>query len=82
LYILYTKPGCHLCDEACELLVLAAGGIAVTEVDINSDGELVRRYGLRIPVLADPDSGRELEWPFGPEDVRRFLTAREDVEDR
>jgi hypothetical protein len=79
LYILYTRPGCHLCDEARELIALAGGGNAFTEIDINSDGELVRRYGLRIPVLADADSGRELGWPFGPEDVRRFLAEGTDA---
>jgi len=77
LYRFYTKPGCHLCDEAREVIALAGGGVVVTEVDINSDAELMQRYGLRIPVLADPDSGRELGWPFGPEDVRLFMTAGE-----
>jgi len=64
------------------VIALAGSGIAVTEVDINSADELVQRYGLRIPVLADADSGRELGWPFGPEDVRRFLAPVKNVRDQ
>jgi glutaredoxin len=48
----YTRPGCHLCDEArvvvakvCEEL-----GESFAEVDIESDGDLEDRYGEEVPV--------------------------------
>ena len=51
--IFYTKPGCHLCDEARQEMARAACTDLYTyeEVDINSDPELLRRYGWDIPVV-------------------------------
>ena len=51
--IFYTKPGCHLCDEARREIELSgcAGLFTYEEVDINSDPELRRRYGWDIPVV-------------------------------
>jgi glutaredoxin len=53
--VLYGRPGCHLCDEARELLeglvVLSNGTLILREVDIDSDDELLRRYLERIPVI-------------------------------
>ncbi len=46
------RPGCHLCDDA-EALLRAAGH-GVDRVDIDGDDHLVAEYGLRIPVLLDP----------------------------
>jgi hypothetical protein len=31
------------------------------------------RYGMRIPVLRHTNSGRELDWPFGPNELVHFL---------
>jgi glutaredoxin len=51
--VLYTRPGCHLCDVAKEALerVRERTGEAWTEVDITGDPELEAEYGIRIPVL-------------------------------
>ncbi len=38
--------------------------------DIARDPELMARYGLRIPVLRRAGTARELDWPFGPADIR------------
>ncbi len=50
---LYTKPGCHLCDEARRAMESSgcSGLYTYEEVDINSDPELTRRYGWDIPVV-------------------------------
>lgn len=49
---LYSKPGCHLCDDARRVVaeVCAELGEEYAEVDITSDPELVRRFGEEIPV--------------------------------
>ena len=50
----YTRIGCHLCEEA-ERVVRseqATGGFRLELVDIDRDPELVRRYGVRVPVVA------------------------------
>jgi glutaredoxin len=50
---LYTKPGCHLCDQAREVVgeVCAAQGVGWDEIDISSDFELQRRFAEQIPVV-------------------------------
>ena len=51
---LYTRPGCHLCDEARVALqrVRAQAPFALEEVDITTDDALHARYLERIPVVA------------------------------
>ena len=46
---LYTRPDCHLCDEARE--TLARLGIGFDEVDIEGDPELHAAFLERIPVI-------------------------------
>lgn len=50
---LITRPGCHLCDVARDALrrVAEQTGEGWTELDIESDIELEREYGDRIPVV-------------------------------
>jgi glutaredoxin len=52
--VVYSRPGCHLCDEAIEAIVgLHAEGyrFELREVDIESDETLLRSYLERIPVV-------------------------------
>lgn len=47
--VLYTRSGCHLCDDA--KAVLVKHGLSPTEVDIDSDTELRERYDTCVPVV-------------------------------
>jgi c-di-GMP-related signal transduction protein len=52
--VVYSRPGCHLCDEALERIVaLRADGyrFELREIDIESDDLLLRRLLERIPVV-------------------------------
>jgi glutaredoxin len=51
---LYTRTGCHLCDDAKQVLLAARGRAEFDyeEVDIDSDAELARRYNDEVPVIA------------------------------
>ena len=52
--VVYSRPGCHLCEEALEQIVaLHTEGYRFTlhEVDIESNDLLLRRYLERIPVV-------------------------------
>jgi hypothetical protein len=52
--VVYTRPECHLCEEAIEKIVaLRAEGLRfeLREVDIESDERLLRRLLERIPVV-------------------------------
>jgi glutaredoxin len=50
--LLYSKPGCHLCDEARAVIeaVCADLGEQYDEVDITTSADLTARYGEEIPV--------------------------------
>ena len=50
---LYSRPGCHLCDEMKEIAgpVARELGCTITEVNISDDSDLEARYGTEIPVL-------------------------------
>jgi hypothetical protein len=74
-FLLMSTLGCHLCDQAIEILVttLDPGLHSVDEVDIAEDDALVERYGVRIPVLVDESSGAELGWPFDRDTLLVFL---------
>jgi glutaredoxin len=49
---LYTRPGCHLCDDARVVVerVCADLGESYDEVDITTDDDLADRFGEDIPV--------------------------------
>lgn len=50
---LYTRPGCHLCEEAKKAIanLLREFGAALREVNIENDAVLEERYGWDIPVI-------------------------------
>lgn len=74
--ILYSRPGCHLCEElAAELAPLIAGRATLEYVDVSRDPDLLRRYGLRIPVVAAGDA--ELSgYPLDRSRVLGYLESR------
>ena len=50
---LFTRPGCHLCDDMKAVVeqIQHIHAVALDEVDISGQTELERRYGTEIPVL-------------------------------
>ena len=73
---LYGGTGCHLCEQAKDVLapLLEQLDWHCQEVNIRGDEALETLYGLRIPVLKTP-SGEEKGWPFSVGQVRRLLLA-------
>jgi glutaredoxin len=51
--VLYSRPGCHLCDVARQTIegVRVRLGFDFREVSIEGDDALEREYGIRIPVV-------------------------------
>jgi glutaredoxin len=51
--VLYSRPGCHLCDVAREAILSLRErlGFEFEEIDIEADEELELEYGIRIPVV-------------------------------
>ena len=73
LWILYGTEHCHLCELAEQLLIQAIG-TDFSKVDISDCEDLTHRYGVRIPVLVERRSGRELNWPFDMATLGSFIS--------
>ena len=72
-YILFHTDACHLCELAAALLIQA--GVLFTHQDICDDEDLAEQYGIRIPVLKQIDTNKELNWPFDIDTLKEFLGA-------
>lgn len=48
-----TRKNCHLCDDARQVLAEITDdiGLQVDEIDIDTDDELTKLWGLRVPVV-------------------------------
>ena len=68
------KPGCHLCDEARDVLARVAGelGVPWDERDVTTDDDLYAEYGDRIPVLL-LDGREHSYWSVDERRLRRDL---------
>jgi glutaredoxin-like protein DUF836 len=71
---LYERDGCHLCEEARVLLDDMLGNDGYLRIDIETDDDLVLRYGFRIPVIA-VDGVDRLEAPITTPELRALVTA-------
>jgi glutaredoxin len=73
---LYSRPGCHLCDDAAELLERLGRRIPVRVVEINilDDVDLYERYKHSIPVIVIA-GGPTLSAPIRAEELARALAA-------
>ncbi|HET7268736.1 MAG TPA: glutaredoxin family protein [Oleiagrimonas sp.] len=60
---LFQRDDCHLCDLALEVMATARAP-DFRSLWVDDDPVLEARYGTRVPVLRDEDSGHELDWPF------------------
>jgi len=76
---IYSRPGCHLCDEMKAVVrrAVSVSGVAVTidEIDISTDADLEARYGVDIPVLV-VDGKKTAKHRVTEAEVTRMLGAR------
>ena len=74
---LYTRPGCHLCDEMKAAIARAARDVPLTleEVDISTDPALEARYGVEIPVLL-VNGRKAAKYRVSDAELARILTSR------
>ena len=72
--VLYSRPGCHLCDVARRVLVAERQDHAfeLDEVDVQGDEGLERVYGIRIPVV-EIDGEERFEYEVDPQELSRIL---------
>jgi glutaredoxin len=74
--VLYSRPGCHLCDEARAVLDAerARTPFELDEIDIETDDELVKEYGIRIPVVVI-DGVERFEIAVDPGELSRLAAG-------
>jgi glutaredoxin len=72
--VLYTRPGCHLCDDARAMLERArvTAPFELQERDIEDDDALLRRYLERIPVI-EVDGEEAFELLVDETELGRYL---------
>lgn len=72
---LFTRPGCHLCENARTLLQAFTSRYPhrLQEVNIDEHAELQARYHLTIPVIRI--GSVELEAPIEPQELEAALKA-------
>ena len=75
--VLYTRAGCHLCDEVKSTLINLAkrGGFTWREVDIDSDPELRQKFNDQVPVVFI-DGKKAFKYRMSERDFLRLLEAR------
>ncbi|MFE6759622.1 glutaredoxin family protein [Streptomyces sp. NPDC057684] len=76
LVTLLGKPGCHLCDDAQEVIEKVCGelGASWEKKDITQDEELYRLYWEQIPVVL-VDGAQHDFWKVNEDRLRRALTG-------
>ena len=74
--VVYTRPACHLCDVAEQVVadVCDSTGDTWTSIDITGDDDLVRRFTDQVPV-AFVDGAQHDFWRVDPDRLTAALRA-------
>ncbi len=72
--VLYTRQGCHLCEDA--RAVLERHGFTVEEQDIDAQPELCERYNLCVPVVVI-DGKERFRGKVDERLLKRLISARQ-----
>jgi len=76
---LYSKPGCHLCDDmkvvVKRVIQSARPPVQLEEIDITTDPDLEARYGMEIPVLL-VDGKKAAKYRITEDELRSILASR------
>lgn len=72
-WLLYTRRGCHLCEQAEDLL--ASWRVPVELVDVDADAPALAAYGTRVPVLVR-DEVVVMEGRFDERELATLLRGR------
>lgn len=74
----YTKAGCHLCEEARDMLedIAALTQFELTEIDIRNNPAIFEKYRYRIPVIIINDEEQLLEGRIEFRDLAKAFHLR------
>ena len=75
--LVYSRPGCHLCDVVKETLTQVRGqaDFEWREVDIDTDPELRQKYNDEVPVVFI-DGRKAFKYQMDSRDFLRLLARR------
>lgn len=76
---LYSRPGCHLCDDARAVIerVCDEVGTSYAKISIDGDPDLERRFGHEVPVTF-VDGRQHDYWRVDPTRLTAALTSTPD----
>jgi glutaredoxin len=79
--VMYTRRGCHLCDDAWAVLERARRRhrFELTQVDVDGEADLAQRYGTQVPVVLI-DGRVRFRGIVNPVLLERVLRAPSDAE--
>lgn len=74
---LYSRPGCHLCEEMKAVIerVRVSIPLELVEVDVSRDADLEARYGTEIPVL-EIGNRKVAKYRISEETLARIVGSR------
>ena len=76
---LYSRPGCHLCDEMKAVIArvrtATRAPFTLEEIDISTDAALEAQYGTEIPVLL-VDGKKVAKYRIADAELERLLRGR------
>jgi hypothetical protein len=74
---IYSRPGCHLCDQMKAVVEQVARSVAIAleEIDISTDPALEALYGGEVPVLLVRGT-KAAKYRVTEKELRRILSAR------
>lgn len=76
--LLFGTSGCHLCEQAEEIIRDYLSDRFDQWVDILDIAEFEQwqaQFAIRIPVLYHPETQKELGWPFDQTQVEEFIVG-------
>ena len=70
----FSRPDCHLCDTALEIIGTLQGRypVKLQVTNVETDPELEEKYGSQVPVVC-VDSGTTFKYPIEPAALEREL---------
>lgn len=77
MWVLYSTLGCHLCEQALDVINQVIDKKSTVEIiDISEDAELMENYGIRIPVIKNNRTQNELGWPFSESELTLWMQSQ------
>ena len=72
------RPGCHLCDDAREVVRRVADdtGVGWVELSVDDDSDLLARYSEQVPVVL-VDGAQHDFWRVDEQRLRQALAGRQ-----